>query len=75
VPSALHLAERTQEFVDDGKAGCEYFCWETFYGVLGPVIKMVEGKRFETGFESWMEGLKGFVREVRLNELEGSGGV
>ncbi|KAK0718881.1 hypothetical protein B0T21DRAFT_351663 [Apiosordaria backusii] len=58
-PDFMLRCERIQEFidVDDGKA-TEYRNWETFYGLLAPVVKLAAGEGVGKGFEGWMGGLK-----------------
>ena len=58
MPGFVHRTERVQEFVDDGNGGTEYYCWETFHGLLAPVTRMVVGAKLEKGFDAWMGGLK-----------------
>lgn len=71
-PGFLLRSERVQEFVEveapeyievEGGKACGYFCWETFYGVLAPVVRLGVGSRLETAFGAWMHGLKRFVEE------------
>lgn len=66
-PGFLLRSERVQEFVEvegvDGGARCEYFCWETFYGLLAPVVRLSVGGKLEVAFRAWMDGLKKFVEE------------
>lgn len=57
-PNILLRGERVQEFVDDGKGGTEYTCWETMYGLLGPVVKLTAGAKLEKCFQCWAEDLK-----------------
>lgn len=65
MPAWMLRAERVQELVaagatagEDGAEATEYYCWETFHGVLAPLVKMVAGNMVERGFEAWMQGLK-----------------
>ncbi|KAK7985201.1 hypothetical protein PG996_005558 [Apiospora saccharicola] len=51
-------AERVQEFVEDGKGGCEYYTYETFYGVLGWTVRMFVAGPLSNGLRLWMEGVK-----------------
>lgn len=61
-PGFLLRSERVQEFVEaDGGAACEYFCWETFYGLLAPVVRLSVGGKLIAAFGAWMDGLKRFV--------------
>lgn len=62
VPGFLLRTERVQEFVESGD-GCEYFCWDTFYGWVAPVVRYGLGKKLGAGFGAWMEGLKRFAEE------------
>lgn len=57
-PSMALRGERVQEFVDDGKGGTEFTCWETMYGFLGPIVKLTTGGKLEKGFQCWAEDLK-----------------
>ncbi|GAB1311708.1 Coenzyme Q-binding protein COQ10 START domain-containing protein (Fragment) [Madurella fahalii] len=62
MPAWMLHNERIQEFVEaDGGKATEYYCWETFYGVLAPVVKKAAGAQVVKGFEVWVEGLKGKV--------------
>lgn len=60
MPKFVLHTERVQEFVDDGKGGTEYYCWETFYGLLAPVLRSMAGAQLVTGFGLWGDGLKEF---------------
>lgn len=60
-PAWMLRSERVQEFVEVGEGETVYYCWETFYGVLAPVVRMAAGKQVVGGFGLWMEGLKGLV--------------
>ncbi|KAL2104747.1 hypothetical protein VUR80DRAFT_9722 [Thermomyces stellatus] len=69
-PGFLLRSERVQEFVEverEGGVACEYFCWETFYGLLGPVLRLSVGGKLEAAFGAWMNGLKRFA-EGRAGE-------
>lgn len=57
-PGMALRGERVQEFVDDGKGGTEYTCWETMYGFLGPVVRLTTGAKLEKCFQCWAEDLK-----------------
>jgi hypothetical protein len=64
MPGFMLRSERVQEFVEvDGGAGTEYRCWETFYGLLAPVVRLAAGKQVEKGFDAWLVGLKGRVEK------------
>ncbi|KAJ4298678.1 hypothetical protein N0V88_003709 [Collariella sp. IMI 366227] len=45
-PGWVLRSERVQEFVEDGEGGTEYECYETFYGVLAPVVRMAVSGRW-----------------------------
>lgn len=63
-PSFLLRSERVQEFVEiegQGAVACEYFCWETFYGLLAPVVRLSVGTKLVSAFGAWMGGLKRFA--------------
>jgi len=71
LPSWMLRAERVQEFVEaeaDPGTGAgvetEYVCWETFYGVLAPVVRTVVGTKVAAGFNAWAEGLKARAEEL-----------
>lgn len=57
----LH-AERVQEFVQtpDGR-GTEYYCFETFGGVMAYLMRRMVGSKLEDGFGRWMNSLKEWV--------------
>lgn len=57
-PGMALRGERVQEFVEDGKGGTEYTCWETMYGLLGPIVKLSTGAKLEKCFQCWAEDLK-----------------
>jgi hypothetical protein len=64
MPAFMLRSERVQEFVEvDGGAATEYRCWETFYGLLAPVVRLAAGKQVEKGFDAWLVGLKGRVEK------------
>ena len=62
MPGWMLRSERVQEFVEV-EGGTEYRCWETFYGLLAPVVRMAAAKQVEQGFEAWSEGLRGVVEK------------
>lgn len=71
LPSFLLRAERIQEFRlvesedrSKGLAGCDYVTWETFYGVLAPVVRIAVGEKLKRCFEVWGEDLKGRAERV-----------
>lgn len=75
MPNRMLRCERVQEFVqvyppsgtlDEPETA--YRCWETFYGVLAPVVKAAAGNQIMRGFDVWMEGLK-----KRAEGVEGRG--
>ena len=67
-PAWVLRSERVQEFVElDGGDATDYRCWETFYGLLAPVVRLAAGKQVEKGFAAWQAGLKGRA------EAEGAG--
>lgn len=60
MPGWMLRSERVQEFVEvAGGSETEYHCWETFYGVLAPVVRLAAGAQVEKGFDVWQVGLKG----------------
>lgn len=72
-PPAMLRSERVQEFVevaagdgdgDDSPPQTEYRCWETFYGLLGPVVRLAVGGQLERGFDAWLRGLKERVEKT-----------
>lgn len=69
VPGMMLRSERVHEFLEaeDGD-GTDYVCWETFYGLLAPVVRMAVGPKLERGFGAWMEDLKD-----RAESLDGKG--
>ncbi|KAK4192534.1 hypothetical protein QBC35DRAFT_424186 [Podospora australis] len=65
MPEWMLRSERVQDFLEmDGGKATEYFCFETFYGVLAPVVKLAVGSGVEKGFRAWMEGLEGRAEEI-----------
>ncbi|KAK3396444.1 hypothetical protein B0T20DRAFT_417777 [Sordaria brevicollis] len=76
MPNWLLRCERVQEFVEvyppfgaDDEPETAYQCWETFYGVLAPVVKAAAGSQVIKGFDVWMDGLR-----KRAEEVEGVSG-
>jgi len=64
-------SERVMEFVKaDG--GTDYTCWETFSGVLAPVVKRVVGRTLGSRFEDYARDVKEFV-ERGVEHGEGKG--
>ncbi len=59
MPGFVLRSERVQELLETPEGGTEYLCWETFYGLLGPVVRYAVGGQLVTGFGVWMEDLKG----------------
>ena len=69
MPGWLLRSERVQEFVEAGDgAETEYRCWETFYGLLAPVVRMAVGRQVAAGFDAWTEGLKRRAEEKKKEE-------
>lgn len=61
-PWFLLRAERVQEFIEaDGGSSTEYYCWETFGGILGYAMPYLVGSKLQDGFGRWMESLKAWV--------------
>ncbi|RYP52883.1 hypothetical protein DL769_010597 [Monosporascus sp. CRB-8-3] len=56
-------AERTQEFVERPDGGCDYVCYETFYGPVTWLVKRFVGPSVLRGFGLWIEGLKKVAEE------------
>ena len=70
----LH-SERVTELVEvdeggEGRKGTEYVCWETFGGVLAPVVRLAVGGTLRERFGEYAEGLRGFCEEVKGEESE-----
>ncbi|KAK0729935.1 hypothetical protein B0H67DRAFT_638497 [Lasiosphaeris hirsuta] len=59
--------ERVTELIEvvgpDGGVETEYFNWETFHGVLAPVVKLAVGEKMRDGFGRSMEELKRWAEE------------
>ncbi|KAL0469061.1 hypothetical protein QR685DRAFT_529633 [Neurospora intermedia] len=71
MPNWMLRCERVQEFVEVhppfgtlDEPETAYQCWETFYGVLAPVVKAAASSQIVRGFNIWMEGLKKRAEEV-----------
>lgn len=67
MPSWMLRSERVQEFRlveregddrDKGLSACDYVNWETFYGVLAPVVRMAVGAKLEACFGVWERDLR-----------------
>ncbi|KAK1758613.1 hypothetical protein QBC47DRAFT_375240 [Echria macrotheca] len=57
LPSFMLHSERVQEFVDDGRGGTRYTCWETFHGVLAQTTRVVVGKKLLRAIDRWTADL------------------
>jgi len=61
LPEWMLRSERVQEFIEiagpDGRPTTAYKCWETFYGVMAPMVRLAVGKKLERGFEAWGKDL------------------
>lgn len=76
LPGWMLRSERVQEFVqiDPAPFGprdephTAYACWETFYGVLAPVVRLSVGLQLVKGFDTWMEDMKGRAEELERTE-------
>ncbi|KAK3330518.1 hypothetical protein B0H66DRAFT_598052 [Apodospora peruviana] len=75
MPGWMLRSERVQEFVEvDTPFGprdepeTAYRCWETFYGVLAPVVRMAVGGQLVNGFNVWMRDLKKRAEELERSE-------
>jgi len=60
----LH-SERVMEFVEvelgEGEMGTEFSCWETFGGILGPVVKAVAGEQLVERFGDYQRDVKAYL--------------
>ena len=60
----LH-SERVMEFVEleleNGEIGTEFSCWETFGGVLGPVVKATVGGTLVERFGDYQRDVKTYL--------------
>ncbi|KAM7209658.1 hypothetical protein V8F20_000061 [Naviculisporaceae sp. PSN 640] len=76
LPGWMLRSERVQEFVqiDPAPFGprdeiqTAYACWETFYGVLAPVVRLSVGLQLVKGFGTWMEDMKARAEELERTE-------
>ena len=75
LPGWMLRSERVQEFVQidapfglPGELHTVYTCWETFYGVLGPVVRLAVGSQLVRGFNLWMAGMKKRAEEMEMRE-------
>ena len=70
----LH-SERIMEFVAREEGGTDYACWETFGGMLGPVVKRMVGSTIVERFGDYARDVKGFLEgakvDVEAGEVEG----
>ncbi|KAL2158442.1 hypothetical protein VTH06DRAFT_4490 [Thermothelomyces fergusii] len=68
MPAAMLRSERVQEFVEvaagDGPPRTRYRCWETFYGLLAPLVRLAVAGQVERGFDAWLRGLKARVEKT-----------
>lgn len=59
MPHFLLRAERMQVFIQSTEENVtEYFCWETFGGVLSYFMTPQLKSQLEDSFSRWMNGLK-----------------
>jgi len=70
----LH-SERVMEFVQREEGGTEYACWETFGGVLGPVVKRMVGGTLVDRFGDYARDVKGFLEGVERVDADEDGGA
>jgi hypothetical protein len=69
----LH-SERVMDFVDDGKGGTEYACWETFGGLLATVVKATYGGTLVERFGDYAGDVRGwFEKGEKWKEAPGEG--
>ncbi|KAF2153963.1 hypothetical protein K461DRAFT_119521 [Myriangium duriaei CBS 260.36] len=72
IPTWLLHAQRINEIITTADPNvCEYKTWETFDGLLVPMLKMTNGKNLETMFVTWTKDLKGYCEK---QQQQGSGG-
>jgi hypothetical protein len=69
LPSWMLRAERVQEFVEveseeGGGMETEYVCWETFYGTIAGITRLVVGGKLPAAFEGWNGGLRERVEQL-----------
>ncbi|KAH6972216.1 hypothetical protein BKA56DRAFT_620784 [Ilyonectria sp. MPI-CAGE-AT-0026] len=67
IPFFLFHMERVQEFVEteiEGKVVTEYYCWETFGGLLSYAVRWLMGQQLEKAFMRWMEELKSVAEKI-----------
>jgi len=71
MPGWMLRSERVQEFIEiAGGSETEYRCWETFYGVMAPVVRLAAGAQVEKGFDVWQAGLK--ERVEKRGQVDGA---
>jgi hypothetical protein len=67
----LH-SERVLEFIEieleSGEKGTEFSCWETFGGVLGPVVKATVGGTLVERFGDYQRDVKGYLEGKKGEE-------
>jgi hypothetical protein len=65
----LH-SERVMEFgeivLDNGKIGTEYSCWETFGGLLGPVVKSTLGGQLVDRFGDYAKNVREYFEDEEV---------
>ena len=62
-----YRSERVMEFVAREEGGTDYTCWETFSGVLGPVVKRIAGSSLCDRFGDYARDVKAFLEGTELN--------
>lgn len=75
MPGMMLRSERVQDFfeAEDGSE-TDYVCWETFYGILAPVVRLSVGAKLERGFGAWTDDLKARVESLNETETRRTGG-
>jgi hypothetical protein len=59
--------------LDNGMIGTEYSCWETFGGLLGPVVKSTFGNNLVDRFGDYASDVRRYFEKDE--EVKGEGNV
>ncbi|PVH82111.1 hypothetical protein DL98DRAFT_653466 [Cadophora sp. DSE1049] len=71
VTELVEVGEEGEGGGGEGRKGTEYVCWETFGGVLAPVVRLAVGGTLRERFGEYADGLRGFCGEGKEEDTIG----